>query len=179
MMQVSAEGLEILKEREALRLTAYKDSAGVWTIGYGATYYESGARVKQGDVITAARALQLLSFHVGVAASEVNSLISVNLNAGQFDALTSFAYNVGGSNFAKSTLRTLVNTNPNDFERIKAAFMSWVYVTVNGVKVRSKGLENRRKEEIEMYVSGTSKKKSQLFWIAAAVVILILYRKYA
>jgi len=178
-MQVSSQGLGILKRREALRLNAYQDQAGVWTIGYGATSYESGAKVKQGDKITAARAEQLLAFHVGWAATAVNVLITPTLTQGQFDALTSFAYNVGEPNFRKSTLRTLVNTNPNDFERISAAFLQWVYVTVNGVKVKSNGLVNRRNEEIELYTSGAVKKKSPLFWIAAAFVILIMYRRYA
>lgn len=158
-MQVSSEALEILKGREALRLTAYQDQGGVWTIGYGATTYESGARVKQGDKITEARADQLLAYHVGWAASAVETLITPTLTQGQFDALTSFTYNVGEPNFRKSGLRTLINTNPNDFERIEAAFMQWVYVTVNGVKVKSNGLVNRRAEEVEMYKSGTVKKK--------------------
>lgn len=178
-MQVSAEALEILKDREALRLTAYQDQAGVWTIGYGATYYESGAKVRQGDTITAARAVQLLAYHVGVAASGVNNVIKATLNQGQFDALVSFAYNVGVPRFTSSTLKTLVNTNPNDLDRIEAEFLKWVYVTVNGVKVQSAGLVNRRREEVEMYRSGTAKKKSPVFWIAAAVVIALLYKRYA
>lgn len=159
-MQVSEEALEILKDREALRLTAYQDQAGVWTIGYGATTYESGSRVKQGDTITLARAEQLLAFHVGKSAAAVEAAITPTLTQGQFDALTSFTYNVGTGAFQKSTLRTLVNTNPNDIERIEAAFMQWVYVTVNGVKVKSNGLVNRRIEEVEMYKSGAAKKKA-------------------
>ena len=159
MMQVSSEGLDILKNREKLRLTAYRDQGGVWTIGYGATTYESGSRVKEGDKITETRAMQLLAYHVGVAASAVNSMVKVSLTNGQFDALTSFVYNTGSGAFAKSTLRTLVNTNPNDFDRIAEAFRAWKYVTVNGVKVVSNGLIARREEEIEMYTSGESKKK--------------------
>lgn len=158
-MQVSSEGLEILKDREALKLKAYQDQGGVWTIGYGATTYESGAKVKAGDVISEIRAVQLLAFHVGKAAAAVESLVSVDVNQGQFDALTSFVYNVGATAFAKSGLRTLINTNPNDLDRIEAAFMQWIYVTVNGVKVQSNGLIDRRKEEVEMYRSGTAKKK--------------------
>lgn len=178
-MQVSAAALEILKDREELRLKAYLDQAGVWTIGYGATYYENGVRVKQGDVITADRAIQLLNYHVGVAASGVNNIVKAALNQGQFDALVSFTYNVGVPKFTASTLRTLVNTNPNDLDRIAAEFRKWVYVTVKGVKVKSSGLVARREEEIEMYTTGVTKKKSPLFWVAVAVVIAVLYKRYA
>lgn len=178
-MQVSAEALEILKDREALRLKAYQDQAGIWTIGYGATYYENGARVKQGDVITEERAVQLLNYHVGVAAAGVNNIVTATLNQGQFDALVSFTYNVGVPSFTKSTLRTLVNTNPNDLERIASEFRKWVYVTANGAKVKSSGLVARREEEIEMYTTGVTKKKSPLFWVAFAVVIAVLYKRYA
>lgn len=177
-MQASAEFLEVLKKREELRLTAYQDQAGIWTIGYGATYYESGAKVKQGDTITVARAAQLLNYHVGKAASDVNSVIKVELNQGQFDALVSFAYNVGPA-FKSSTLKTLVNTNPDDLDRISAEFRKWIYVTKNGVKVKSNGLVARREEEIEMYRSGTTKKKSSLIWVVVAVVIAVVYKRYA
>ncbi|GGB98501.1 lysozyme [Dyadobacter sediminis] len=159
-MQISSEGLEVLKNREKLRLTAYKDSGGVWTIGYGCTTYENGNKVKAGDVITEAKALQLLAFHVGKAAAAVNAGIKSVINQGQFDALTSFTYNVGTGAFAKSHLRVLVNTNPNDFDSIEAEFLRWVYdENENGVKVVVAGLVNRRKEEIEMYRNGSVKKK--------------------
>jgi len=158
-MQISPEGLNTLKNREKLRLTAYKDQAGVLTIGYGCTTYESGAKVKAGDAITAARATQLLAYHVGVAAAAVNSGITATLNQGQFDALTSFTYNVGTGAFAKSQLRTVVNTNPADYERVYTELLQWVYVTVNKVKIKSNGLVNRREEEYRMYRTGSVKKK--------------------
>lgn len=158
-MQIDSEGVAMLKNREQLRLKAYQDSAGVWTIGWGCTTYENGARVKAGDQITEARAQQLLAFHIGVAAAAVSRYVTAKLNQGQFNALLSFAYNTGGLAFGNSTLCDLVNANPNDTERISAEFLKWQYVTVNGKKVRSQGLVNRRYEEIEMYTSGSLKKK--------------------
>lgn len=156
-MQISSQALEILKNREELRLTAYQDSAGVWTIGYGCTTYENGAKVKAGEKITEAKAVQLLNYHVGSAMATVNDGITATLNQGQFDALVSFAYNVGGPKFQSSTLRNLINADPNNFAVIAAEFRKWVYVTVNGKKVKSAGLVNRREEEIAMYQGGKKK----------------------
>jgi lysozyme len=156
-MQISSQALEILKIREELRLTAYQDSAGVWTIGYGCTTYENGAKVKAGDKITEAKAIQLLNYHVGSAVATVNGGITAMLNRGQFDALVSFAYNVGGPAFKNSMLRELVNTDPNNLIEIAAEFRKWVYVTTNGKKVKSAGLVNRREEEIAMYQGGKKK----------------------
>jgi lysozyme len=161
-MQVSANLITVLKNRESLRLTAYADSGGVWTIGWGATSYESGAKVKKGDVITRERAEQLLGYHIGIAASAVNSQVKTDLTQGQFDALVSFLYNVGSANFAKSTLRVLVNTNPNDFPAIKAEFLRWVYVTVGTDKIKVQGLVNRRNEEISIYESDYSAVKKKV-----------------
>lgn len=159
-MQVSSHLEEVLKEREALRLNAYQDSAGVWTIGWGATTYETGSKVQKGAVITIERANQLLNYHLGVAAAAVNSLVSANINQSQFDALVSFTYNVGSSAFQSSTLRGKVNLNPSD-STIPAEFRKWVYVTKNGVKIVSAGLVNRREEEIQIYSSGAENVKKK------------------
>ena len=48
-MQLSENGFKIIKTFEGLRLTAYRDVAGVWTIGYGSTRYHDGKRVRRGD----------------------------------------------------------------------------------------------------------------------------------
>ena len=157
-MQISSQALETLKIREELRLTAYQDSAGVWTIGYGCTSYENGSKVKAGDKITEAKAVQLLNYHVGKAVATVNGAVTATLKQGQFDALVSFTYNVGGVAFKNSTLRDLVNADPNDLIVIQTEFRKWVYVTVGGKKMKSAGLVSRREEEIEMYRGG--KKKS-------------------
>jgi len=156
-MQTSSQALETLKIREQLRLAAYQDPAGVWTIGYGCTTYENGTKVKAGDKITEMKAVQLLNDHVGKAVATVNAGITATLDQGQFDALVSFTYNVGGTKFNNSTLRGLVNTDPDDLPVIEAEFRKWVYVTVNGKKVKSAGLVSRREEEIAMYEGGKKK----------------------
>lgn len=154
-MQVSDAGYNLIKKWEALKLTAYKDGGGVWTIGWGATTYESGAAVKAGDKITVARAVQLLNFHAGNAAAAVNSNIKIALAQNQFDALVDFVYNLGAGALAKSDLRVLINTNPDDFDGIAKQFRRWVYDDGKVVQ----GLVNRRESEIALYTSGAVKKK--------------------
>lgn len=153
-MNVSSELVQILKNREDLRLTSYLDQAGVYTIGWGVTSYENGAAVKKGEKITQARAVELLNYHIRIAENAINDLVSAELSQGQFDALVSFVYNVGRTGFQGSTLRKLVNANPDNTTVIAAEFSKWVYVTKNNVKVISNGLVNRRAEEIAIYVEG-------------------------
>ena len=72
------------------------------------------------------------------------------LTQNQFDALVSFVYNEGEGNFKQSTLLKRVNENPSNPE-IRDAFMMWTKVTVNGQKVDSAGLKNRRTAEADLY----------------------------
>ena len=145
-MTVSIYGLRLLAKHEGLSLKAYKCPAGVWTIGYGNTYYEDGTKVKEGDIITKQRAEELLRIIANDFATKVDALVKPKLTLQQFDALVSFAYNVGTANFAKSTLLKKVNANPLD-PTIRAEFEKWN--KANG-KVY-KGLVTRRKEEADLY----------------------------
>lgn len=145
-MTVSIYGLRLLAKHEGLSLKAYKCPAGVWTIGYGNTFYEDGTKVKEGDIITKQRAEELLKVIANDFATKVDALVKPKLTMQQFDALVSFAYNVGTANFAKSTLLKKVNANPND-PTIRVEFEKWN--KANG-KVY-KGLVTRRKEEADLY----------------------------
>ena len=145
-MTISIYGLRLLAKHEGLSLKAYKCPAGVWTIGYGNTYYEDGTKVKEGDIITKQRAEELLRIIANDFATKVDALVKPKLTMQQFDALVSFAYNVGTANFAKSTLLKKVNANPND-PTIRAEFERW---NKGNGKVL-KGLVTRRKEEADLY----------------------------
>ena len=81
-------------------------------------------------------------------AKRVNTLVTSNLNQNQFNALVSFAYNVGTGNFSSSTLLKKVNRNPDDLT-IKDEFLRW---NKAGGKVLN-GLTNRRNEEAILYFS--------------------------
>lgn len=151
---MTQEGIELIKSFEGLRLKAYKCPAGVWTIGYGHT-----KGVKEGDVITEQEAEDMLKKDVVGFEINVRGAVIPNLNDHQYDALTSFAYNVGLGNFRKSTLLRLINSGITAREDITNQFMRWVYA--GGKKLT--GLVRRRTAEAELYflpvVPGNSEPK--------------------
>jgi lysozyme len=85
----------IIKRWEGCKLTAYQCSAGVWTIGYGSTFYDDGKPVKKGDKITQLRAETLLNHTVTFFHAKVDGLVTSAVNDNQLAALVSFAFNVG------------------------------------------------------------------------------------
>lgn len=145
-MKLSEKGYEFLGREEGLRLSAYQDSVGIWTIGYGNTFYENGVKVKKGDKITKERALELFRSIVKRFEDGVNTAITRELNANQFDALVSLAYNIGIAGFKGSTVVKRVNANPCD-PTIRQAFEMWR--NAGGKPI----LLNRRKREADLYFS--------------------------
>ena len=141
--------IDLIKQFEGIYLQAYKCPASVWTIGYGSTFYENGKKVKEGEKITLKRAEELLSWEVTVIASRMPDII---VNQNQYDALVSFAYNVGMGALNRSTLLQKVIANPND-ETIRDEFMKWCKARVNGELRILKGLQRRRKAEADLYES--------------------------
>ncbi|RFS16993.1 lysozyme [Emticicia sp. C21] len=147
-MKLSENGLKEIKSSEAFRAKPYQDIVGVWTIGYGSTYYPDGTKVTKTDApITEPQASELL---LHVFNQDFAPNIPEGLNQNQYDALASFIYNVGKAGFNKSTLKKKVLANSNDVT-IKAEFLKWNKVTKEGKKVVSKGLTNRRKREAKLY----------------------------
>jgi len=123
--------------------------AGVPTIGYGSTYYQNGVKVKLTDpAISEEAAEQLLKVNLVHYERGVDSMTKDHINQTQFDALVSFAYNVGLVNYKNSTLLKRVNADPNDPD-IEKQFMRWVRA---GGKV-IKGLIVRRNAEAALYFS--------------------------
>ena len=110
---INEKGKTLIKTYEGLKLKAYKCSAGVPTIGYGATFYENGTKVKMADVITKERAEQLFDYHIKLFSDKVAKVVP-ELNSNQFSSLVSFAFNVGIGNFKSSTLLKKVKVNPQD-----------------------------------------------------------------
>lgn len=145
---------DYLRKKEALRLNAYLDSAGVATIGYGATHYEDGHPVLMGDTITEERAEILFDHHVRDCENTVNKFVYVPLTQDQFDALVSFVFNVGSPQFQTSTLLRILNKK--DYLGAANQLDRWVYVTVkdaagNKVKKKEPGLVNRRKADKKLF----------------------------
>lgn len=128
--------IQKIKEFEGLCLTSYKDSAGVWTIGYGHTH-----GVKSGQKITEKQADCLLRGDLLTAENYVNGL-QLKLTQGQFDALTDFVYNLGPGNLAGSTLLAKIRAKA-PAEEIQEQFRRWVYAG----KKKLVGLVKRREWE--------------------------------
>lgn len=133
-MKTSENGLNLIKEFEGLRLTAYRCAAGVWTIGYGHT-----SRVKEGDKITHEQAEEFLLSDIKSAEKSVNAY-GRRFNQNQFDALVSFTFNCGARNLAK-----LISDRSND--QIGEAIL--LYNKAGGQILN--GLVRRRKAERDLY----------------------------
>jgi lysozyme len=126
-MKISPAGVAFIKKVEGLRLKAYQDVAGVWTIGYGHT----GGWIEKGLVIDESTAGVLLSADLQNAEADVARLVTAPLLQHEFDALVSFVFNVGSDidaddkaeGLGDSTLLKLLNSG----DRIGAAaeFAKW------------------------------------------------------
>jgi len=145
-MEINQSGIDLVKKFEGSRLNAYLDSVNVPTIGYGATFYENGNKVKIGDKISQQRADELLTYHLNLFAKGITPLITSKVNSNQFSALVSFAYNLGVGNLKNSTLLKKVNANPNDTS-IRDEFIKWNRAGGNVLA----GLTRRRNAEADLY----------------------------
>lgn len=101
----SPKGYELIKQFTPLRLTAYQDAYGIWTIGY----LHTGPDVKSGLTITESQADQLLANDLGRYIRGVNEAATIRINQNQFDALLSFAFDLGLSTLQTSLLMRLFN----------------------------------------------------------------------
>lgn len=154
-MQISENGLELLKQWEGFKLQVYKDSAGLPTIGVGHLITKSelssgkividGVPVKYAGGLTDQQALDLLAQDVTPAEQAVNSGVKVALNQNQFDALVSFTFNVGVGAFQSSTLLKVLNQQ--QYSEVPAQLLRWT--RAGGQVVQ--GLVNRRQNEINLW----------------------------
>jgi len=148
--RISAEGLAKLQQWEGLRLEAYKDSAGIWTVGYGHTGLVRGQPIGQFTEITKEEAEKLLKNDLDGFERSVERLVKVPLTDGEHAALVSFQFNTGG--LEGSTL--LKKLNRGERESVPEEMARWNKITVKGKKVVSEGLINRRAKEISLWTSG-------------------------
>ena len=140
-MEASEVLIEKLKEFEGFRRDAYRDEAGVLTIGYGHT----GKDVREGDRLTTYNAEQLLMIDLQEHEAAVRRL-HVARTQGQFDALVSFAFNLGIERLQGSTLLKVIR-HGGSHDQIQREFKRWVYA--GGKKLR--GLERRRAWEARRF----------------------------
>ncbi|EJF76795.1 Phage-related lysozyme (muraminidase) [Candidatus Bartonella washoeensis] len=148
MRKISKEGLALIKQWEGLRLQAYQDAMGVWTIGYGHTAQAGEPVVRKGMQITTAEAETLLQKDLTQFEHTVEQMVDRSLTNEQFAALVSFCYNVGVEAFGNSTL--LKKLNKGDYEAVPAELQKWT-------KARGKrlqGLVHRRAAEAGLWAKG-------------------------
>jgi lysozyme len=153
-MKLSDHGYAIIKNFEGLRLSAYRDVAGVWTIGYGSTRYHDGKPVKPGDQLSSElQADAIFKNTMGPYVDAVNEAAKVPLTQNQFDALVSFTYNEGIGALQGSTL--LVKLNEKNYSEAAAHFLAWNKITdpQTGKKIICDTLVQRRKEESQLFMA--------------------------
>ncbi|CAM8556988.1 lysozyme [Enterobacter hormaechei subsp. xiangfangensis] len=146
-MQTSDKGVALIKQFEGCKLTAYQDSVGVWTIGYGWTQPVDGKPIRAGMTIKQETAERLLKTGLVSYESDVSRLVKVGLTQGQFDALVSFTYNLGARSLSTSTL--LRKLNIGDYAGAADEFLRW---NKAGGKVLN-GLTRRREAERALFLS--------------------------
>lgn len=145
-MQTSDKGIALIKQFEGCKLTAYQDSVGVWTIGYGWTQPVDGKPIRAGMTIKQETAERLLKTGLVSYESDVSRLVKVGVTQGQFDALVSFTYNLGARSLSTSTL--LRKLNAGDYAGAADEFLRW---NKAGGKVLN-GLTRRREAERDLFL---------------------------
>ena len=151
--KLSSAGVRVIAGFEGFRSDLYDDAAGHCTIGYGHLVHQGHcdgsetAEFRKG--VTRERALELLAEDAASAAAAVNDAVEVPLDQSQFDALTSFVFNVGSGAFRDSTLLELLNQGK--YEEVPDQLNRWVKAGSRTLP----GLVARRKAEGELFASGT------------------------
>lgn len=146
-MTPSKNCIDLIKKFEGFRSEAYQDSVGIWTVGYGSTMWPDGKKVQPGQRMTIQEAEAVMTWELTRKGKEILSgLPTTIINQNQYDALLSFAYNLGVGALLKSTLFKKLKVNPND-PSIRTEFMRWV----NAGGKRLTGLVRRREAEANLY----------------------------
>ena len=172
-MKLSQKGVDFIKSHEALRLKAYQDSKGVWTIGWGHT-----KNVHPGDVITREQAEQFIrddfawverTLNADLVAGRDKPLVTQN----EFDALCSLVFNIGSQAYLDSTVRRKIKQG--DKMAAAHAFGMWVYSNHKFVQ----GLANRRADETRLFLqSGAADIAALLLGMmlaGAAVLVAMIF----
>jgi len=147
-MKISDAGIDLICHYEGCKLTSYPDPATggyPWTVGYGST-----RNVHPGMTITMDEAKARLREDLEDAEKTVTRLVKAPLDQSQFDALVSLVFNIGGTNFANSTL--LKKLNAHDYLGASGEFVRW-----NKAGPGSKpmlGLTRRRAAERDHFLRG-------------------------
>jgi lysozyme len=171
-VQISEQGVALIKRKEDFRSKVYFDDAGKPTIGYGTRITEDNIHLMDATV-DKAFAEKLLLEHIAGDTRYINKVLKVELNQNQSDAIHSFVYNMGRGAFGGSTLLRKIN-NRDSLESILKEFPRWKHVTVDDKKIVVPGLLARRKDEAALFASRMMPSKKKAISISTAAVVLIL-----
>lgn len=122
-MQMSANGLKALMQREAVRLKAYQDQRGIWTIGVGHTSMAGPPSVFRGLTLTEAEVEALFAHDILTYTNGVSAALKRPATQSQFDAMGSLTYNIGVHGFTGSTV--VHKFNLGDIKGAADAFLMW------------------------------------------------------
>ena len=139
-MKISENGLELIKKFEGCETTAYQDSVGVWTIGFGHT-----KGVEEGQTCSIEDAESMLADEMDEYEGYINNMVKVELQQHEFDALVALVYNLGPTNLGESTMLKVLNGG--QFDRVPDEMNRW---TRAGGKILE-GLVRRRQAESLMF----------------------------
>jgi lysozyme len=144
-MELSTQGLDLIKRSEGFRSQPYLDAAGYETIGYG---HKIALKESFPHGITEDQATELLMSDVRRAEQAVSRLVAVPLTQGQFDALVDFCFNVGAGRLATSTL--LKELNARQYAHAGLELLRWDYAAGQP----NTGLKTRRTAELQLWIGG-------------------------
>lgn len=154
-MKMSEKGTKLLAQWEGFETEVYLDVAGLKTIGVGhlltkdelssGKIFIGGETVRYGDGLSEQQVYGLLGQDLAKFEQAVEDEVTVPLSANQFDALVSFAFNVGAAAFSGSTLLRLLNQGK--YDEVPTQLRRWVRSGGNIVQ----GLVNRRENEIGLW----------------------------
>lgn len=145
-MNISYNGIQFIKKEEGEKLTAYRDSCGIATIGTGHTGRVNGHPLFPGMTITREESEQLLLADIAQVEKAINEKVKVSLSQNQYDALCSLVFNIGIQAFNNSTC--LKKLNAKDYQGAAEAMLLWKRA---GQHVEA--LLSRRKREVELFLS--------------------------
>lgn len=138
MREINQKGLDLLKQFEGRKLTAYQDQGGIWTIGYGHT----GPEVKKGMNISPDDAEYFLKIDLAKF-YHLDDYLTEQVNDNQYSALICLAFNIGLRALKMSTLLRCVNNSQTPDKE----WTKWNHV--NGLV--NNGLTRRREAELKLY----------------------------
>jgi lysozyme len=152
-MKTGARGLALIKAFEGLRLTTYRDAAGILTIGFGHTAAAGPPKPRPGLRITAGEAQALLVRDLDRYETAVAAALRRPPAQDQFDAMVSLCFNIGPGNFARS--RVVRAFNAGDDLKAAQAFLGWTQAGGGSLA----GLRRRRLAESRLFLGRTAPAK--------------------